>query len=124
MSRIARVVAYGRMIRFAHSVFALPFALTSVALAAQAGGIAWRQVLWIVVAMVSARSAAMGFNRLADQRIDSRNPRTASRELPRGLLSRREAWAFFWVSVAVFFVAAARLNALCLALAPVALAIV
>jgi 4-hydroxybenzoate polyprenyltransferase len=124
MSVVERAVAYGRMIRFSHSVFALPFAMTSVALAAQAGGITWAQVLWIVVAMVSGRSAAMGFNRLADHGIDARNPRTAARELPRGVLSRREAWAFFWVSVAVFVLAAAELNALCLALAPVALAIV
>jgi 4-hydroxybenzoate polyprenyltransferase len=124
MSVVDRTVAYGRMIRFSHSVFALPFAMTSVALAAQARGITWGQLLWIVVAMVSARSAAMGFNRLADHWIDARNPRTASRELPRGVLSRRQAWAFFWVSVAVFALAAARLNALCLALAPVALGIV
>jgi 4-hydroxybenzoate polyprenyltransferase len=124
MSVVGRAVAYGRMIRFSHSVFALPFAMTSVALAARAGGIRAWQVFWIVVAMVSGRSAAMGFNRLADHWIDARNPRTASRELPRGVLSRREAWAFFWVSVAVFLLAAARLNTLCLALAPVALAIV
>jgi 4-hydroxybenzoate polyprenyltransferase len=121
---MARTVAYGRMIRFTHSVFALPFALASVALAARGGGITAGQAFWIVVAMVSARSAAMGFNRLADQGIDARNPRTASRELPRGLLSRREAWAFVWASAAVFVLAAARLNPLCLALAPVALAIV
>jgi len=124
MSVVERAVAYGRMIRFSHSVFALPFAMTSVALAAQAGGMTWAQVLWIVVAMVSGRSAAMGFNRLVDHWIDARNPRTAARELPRGVLSRREAWAFFWVSVAVFVLAAAELNALCLALAPIALAIV
>ena len=67
-----------------------------------------RQVLWIVVAMVAARSAAMGFNRLADQAIDARNPRTAGRELPRGVLSRGEAWAFVAVSTAVFVLAAAR----------------
>jgi 4-hydroxybenzoate polyprenyltransferase len=121
---IGRAVAYGRMIRFSHSVFALPFALASAVLAAQAGGITGGQAFWIVVAMVSARSAAMGFNRLADQAIDARNPRTASRELPRGVLSRREAWAFVSVSAAVFVVAAARLNPLCLALSPVALAIV
>jgi len=121
---VERAAAYGRMIRFSHSVLALPFALTSVALAVQGEGLAWRAILWIVVAMVSARSAAMGFNRLADHRLDTRNPRTASRELPRGVLSRREAWIFFWLSVAVFVVAAAQLNTLCLALAPVALAIV
>ncbi len=121
---IERAGAYGRMIRFSHSVFALPFALTSVALAVQGGGLAARPLVWIVVAMVSARSAAMGFNRLADHWIDARNPRTASRELPRGILSRREAWVFFWASVAAFVLAAAQLNTLCLALSPVALAIV
>jgi 4-hydroxybenzoate polyprenyltransferase len=121
---VGRAVAYGRMIRFSHSVFALPFALTSAVLAAQAGGVMAGQVAWIVVAMVSARSAAMGFNRLADHGIDSRNPRTASRELPRGALSRREVWAFVAASAALFVLAAARLNALCLALSPVALAVV
>ena len=121
---LERASAYGRMIRVSHSVLALPFALTSVALAAPAGGGAARPIAWIVVAMVSARSAAMGFNRLVDHGIDARNPRTASRELPRGVLSRREAWAFFWVSVAAFVLAAAQLNTLCLALSPAALAIV
>jgi 4-hydroxybenzoate polyprenyltransferase len=121
---LTRVAAYGRMIRFSHSVFALPFALTSATLAAREGGMAARQVLWIVVAMVTARSAAMGFNRLADQAIDARNPRTAGRELPRGVLSRGEAWAFVATSTAAFVLAAAMLNPLCLALSPVALLIV
>ncbi len=121
---LGRALAYGRMIRFSHSVFALPFALTSAVLAAREGGVEARQVLWIVVAMVAARSAAMGFNRLVDQSIDARNPRTAGRELPRGVLSRGEAWAFVAISTAVFVLAAARLNPLCLALSPVALLIV
>jgi 4-hydroxybenzoate polyprenyltransferase len=121
---VGGAAAYGRMIRFSHSVFALPFALASVALAAQGGGVTGKQVFWIVLAMVSARSAAMGFNRLADQGIDARNPRTASRELPRGVLSRGEVWVFVSVSVALFVLAAARLNTLCLVLSPVALAIV
>jgi 4-hydroxybenzoate polyprenyltransferase len=124
MAALEQVAAYGRMIRFSHSVFALPFALTSAALAERAGGVTGGQVFWVVVAMVAGRSAAMGFNRLADQAIDARNPRTASRELPRGVLSRAEAWVFVAVSVAVFVLAAARLNPLCLALSPVALAIV
>jgi len=81
-------------------------------------------VFWIVVAMVSARSAAMGFNRLVDQEIDTKNPRTAGRELPRGIVSRGEAWLFVALSVAVFVLAAAMLNPLCLALTPVALLIV
>jgi 4-hydroxybenzoate polyprenyltransferase len=112
------------MIRFSHSVFALPFALTSATLAARGGGLAARQVLWIVVAMVAARSAAMGFNRLVDQGIDARNPRTASRELPRGVLTRAEVQGFVAISAVVFVLAAAMLNGLCLALSPVALAIV
>jgi len=121
---LARAVTYGRMIRFSHSAFALPFALTSAALAARVSGITAAQVLWIVVAMVAARSAAMGFNRLVDHELDARNPRTAGRELPRGALSRREVWAFILVSTAVFVLAAGMLNPLCLALSPVALAIV
>jgi len=124
MRLLERAAAYGRMIRFSHSVFALPFALTSAALAAREGGATGGHVFWIVVAMVAARSAAMGFNRLVDQEIDARNPRTASRELPKGVLSRGEAWRFVALSVAVFVLAAGMLNPLCLALSPVALAIV
>jgi 4-hydroxybenzoate polyprenyltransferase len=119
-----RVVAYGRMIRFSHSVFALPFALTAAALAARETGVSARQLLWILVAMVSARSAAMGVNRLADHAIDARNPRTAARELPRGVVSRGEAWLFVLVSAAGLVLAAGMLNPLCLALSPIALAIV
>jgi 4-hydroxybenzoate polyprenyltransferase len=111
------------MIRFSHSVFALPFALASAALAA-VEGIRWGQVAWILVAMVAARSAAMGFNRLADHAIDARNPRTSGRELPRGALSRAQVALFVVVSAAVFVAAAAMLNPLCLALSPAALAIV
>jgi len=119
-----RVLAYGRMIRFSHTVFALPFAFTSAALAAQRGGIRAGQALWIVVAMVGARSAAMGFNRLADHAIDARNPRTAGRELPKGVLSRGEVWVFVLGSAAALVLAAGMLNPLCLALSPVALVIV
>ena len=121
---LGRVVAYGGMIRFPHSVFALPFALTATVLAAREGGITGGQVFWIVVAMVAARSAAMGFNRLVDHAIDACNPRTASRELPRGVLSRGEVLAFVALSSAVFVLAAWMLNPLCFALSPVALAIV
>ncbi len=121
---LGRAAVYGRMIRFSHSVFALPFALTSAVLAARAGGVTGGHVFWIVVAMVAARSAAMGFNRLVDHGIDTRNPRTAGRELPRGALSRREVGAFVAVSVAVFVLAAWMLNPLCLALSPVALVVV
>src|SRR5207245_483347 len=109
VSAVDRVVLYGRMIKFSHSVFALPFALTSAALAA-GRGLQPRQVLWILVAMLGARSAAMGFNRLADQWIDARNPRTAGRELPRGVLSRAEVWALVALSAAALVLAAAMLN--------------
>jgi 4-hydroxybenzoate polyprenyltransferase len=124
MGVISRTVTYGRMIRFTHSVFALPFALTALTLAAQRSSITGGQVFWIVVAMVAARSAAMGFNRLTDHSLDARNPRTAGRELPRGVLGRKEVLAFIVLSSAAFVLAAGMLNALCLALSPVALAIV
>jgi len=120
---LGRIGLYGRMIRFSHSIFALPFALSSAVLAA-GGGISGRQIAWILVAMVGARSAAMGFNRLADQALDARNPRTAGRELPRGAISRTEVWVFVLASAATLVVAAAMLNPLCLALSPLALAIV
>jgi 4-hydroxybenzoate polyprenyltransferase len=120
---LGRALSYGRMIKFTHSVFALPFALTSLVLAA-GPTLAASPVLWILVAMVGARSAAMGFNRLADQWIDARNPRTAGRELPRGLLSRAEVWGFVALSASAFVLAAGMLNPLCLALSPVALALV
>jgi 4-hydroxybenzoate polyprenyltransferase len=116
------------MIKFEHSVFALPFALTGALLAWRDEGFAryrlWAMLLWIVVAMVSARSVAMAFNRVLDADLDARNPRTKMRHLPLGLLSRRFAWGFIVFWTAVFFIAAGELNPLCLKLAPVALAIV
>lgn len=111
------------MIKWEHSVFALPFALCGAMLAA--GGLpTLHQLLWIVVAMVSARSAAMAFNRLADASIDARNPRTQSRALPAGTLTPGFVAAFVIVSSAVFVLAASQLNRLTLLLSPVALAIV
>lgn len=124
MALVERTLVYGRMIRFTHSVFALPFALTAAALAAQGPGISGGQIFWIVIAMVAARSAAMGFNRLVDHAIDTRNPRTAGRELPRGALGRGEVLAFVGLSSAVFVLAAWMLNPLCLALSPAALGVV
>jgi 4-hydroxybenzoate polyprenyltransferase len=121
---VGRTLAYGRMIRFSHSVFALPFALASAALASRQGSASPRQLAWIVVAMVAARSAAMGFNRAVDHALDSRNPRTAGRELPRGVLTPAEVWLFVVLSAALFVLAAGMLNPLCLALSPLALAIV
>ena len=120
---VDRALVFGRMIKFSHSVFALPFALASAAMAA-GGRVPWRELPWIVVAMIGARSAAMGFNRLADQAIDARNPRTAGRELPRGVLSRREVWVFVVLSALALIGAAAMLNPLCLLLSPVALLVV
>jgi 4-hydroxybenzoate polyprenyltransferase len=121
---IARIRTYAAFVRFSHSVFALPFALAGALLAGRHTPITWTALGWILVAMVAARSAAMGFNRLADARLDALNPRTASRELPRGAMSTLEATVFVVVASAVFILAASRLNALCLALSPVALAIV
>ena len=119
-----RLLTYLAFVRFSHSVFALPFALTGALLAWRTQPFSWGQVLWIIVCMVAARSAAMGFNRLVDARFDALNPRTAMRELPRGLLSSREAALFVLVSSIAFVFAAGRLSLLCLVLAPVALAIV
>jgi 4-hydroxybenzoate polyprenyltransferase len=112
------------MVKLSHSVFALPFALSGAALAGARSGLSWRQLLWIVVAMVAVRNAAMSFNRLADARIDARNPRTAARELPRGRLRRPAVWAVTGVLAAMFVFAAFRLSALCGWLSPVALAVV
>ena len=124
MSVAERVVTYGRMIRFSHSIFALPFALASMTLAFEGRPFEPSRLLWILVAMVGARSAAMGFNRLADHEIDARNPRTSGRELPRGALTRGQVWAFVVASAGALVLAAAMLNPLCLALSPVALLIV
>jgi 4-hydroxybenzoate polyprenyltransferase len=116
------------MIKFEHSVFALPFALTGALLAFRQSHINARafggKLLWIVIAMVGARSAAMAFNRILDAEIDARNPRTRMRHIPAGLLSVRFAWGFVTASILVFLVAARALNPLCVKLAPVALAVV
>ena len=124
-----KFATYLAFVRFSHSVFALPFALTGALLALHRSGdwsaphVAWR-LLWIVVAMVAARSAAMGFNRLVDAHYDALNPRTAMREIPRGVMSRSEAALFVVVSSVVFVFAAWKLGPVCFALSPVALAIV
>src|SRR5579862_9724123 len=116
------------MIKFEHSVFALPFALTGALLAMRHSGIdaaqGWAKAGWIVLAMVGARSAAMAFNRLIDAQIDARNPRTRTRHLPAGLLTKGFTWGFVAVSALVFAFAARQLNPLCFHLAPVALGIV
>ena len=122
-SRIRTVL---EMIKFEHSVFALPFALTGALLAARLTAHAWpslRQIWWIVVAMVAARSAAMTMNRIADRRFDKENSRTKMRALATGALSVSFAWAFTIAAVALFLVAAWRLNLLAFELAPVAVAV-
>jgi 4-hydroxybenzoate polyprenyltransferase len=113
------------MIKFEHSVFALPFALVGALLAARAADTlpSWQQILWIVVAMIGARSAAMTMNRIADVEFDRRNPRTANRALPAGELSVGFAWAFAILASAVLVFAAWRLNPLALKLSPLALAV-
>jgi 4-hydroxybenzoate polyprenyltransferase len=121
---VPRVTTYLSFVRFSHSVFALPFALVGALLASRHVPLSWPQVGWIVVAMVAARSAAMGFNRVADASFDALNPRTSMRELPRGAMSRREGVLFVLVSSAVFVYASWRLSPLCAALSPVALTIV
>src|SRR5919204_3225955 len=103
---ISRVRTYASFVRFSHSVFALPFAFAGALLAARRVPLTLRTVVGILVAMVAARSAAMGFNRLADARIDALNPRTARRELPGGRMTTREAAVFVVVSSAVFVLAA------------------
>ncbi len=132
-----KLQTYLSFVRFSHSVFALPFALTGALLALHStfalrasldtpvfrAEIAWR-LLWIVVAMVAARSAAMGFNRLVDAAYDAKNPRTAMREIPRGAMSRREAVVFVIVSSLAFIGASYALGRVCFLLSPVALAIV
>jgi 4-hydroxybenzoate polyprenyltransferase len=121
---VGKVATYLSFIRFSHSVFALPFAFTGALLAWQVAPFAWRQILWVIVAMVAARSAAMGFNRLVDARLDALNPRTAAREIPTGALSKGEAMLFVLLTSLLFMFAAAMLNPLCGLLSPLALIIV
>jgi 4-hydroxybenzoate polyprenyltransferase len=120
LSKIATLL---EMIKFSHTVFAFPFALMGATLAALASGQApmAAQIGWICLAMVGARTAAMGFNRIIDARIDAQNPRTAGRPLPAGKVTLAESWLLVIVATAVLLLAAAMLNPLCLALAPVAL---
>ncbi len=121
---IARLRTYAAFVRVSHSVFALPFALVGALLATRVVEWDWMRLFWIVACMVTARSAAMGFNRLSDAAFDARNPRTAMRELPQGRMSRREAIGFVVVSSLAFIACTYPLGPVCLALSPVALVIV
>jgi 4-hydroxybenzoate polyprenyltransferase len=124
MPLLEKLHNYAALVRFSHTVFALPFALSSVALAWPKHPVTLRVLLWILVAMVSARTAAMGFNRLVDRKFDALNPRTAGWELPRGRVRVWEAIALTSVAASVFGLAAYQLNWICFVLSPVALAIV
>ena len=117
-----KIALYLKMIKFSHSIFALPFAFTA-ALMAASGIPSLKQILWIVVAMVSARSGAMGLNRIIDRKIDAANPRTANREIPSGKINVGSAVFFTVLSLTVFVFSAYMLNPLCLKLSPLAIAV-
>jgi len=121
-SGTSRFIAFVNLVRLPHTVFALPFALIGVVLASYRYRLRLADIGWVVLAFTAARFAAMAFNRIVDRHIDAENPRTAMRELPRGVLSVQEAWLSVVVSAAVFIVCAAALNPLCLYLSPLAVA--
>lgn len=118
------LITYSKMIKLSHSIFAMPFALAAAWIASETVPVTWGQVALIVVCMVSARSSAMGFNRVIDRDVDAENPRTAGREIPKGEISVGAAWAFTLGSAAVFVLASGLLGALTLLLSPVAIALV
>lgn len=123
MSILKKITDYLRMIKFSHSVFALPFAFTGALLAA--GGIPTiRQIFWITIAMFGARSGAMGMNRIIDKKIDALNPRTKDRELPSGVIRSGEALFFTIAAFAIFLTASYNLNPLCFTIAPFAIAVI
>jgi 4-hydroxybenzoate polyprenyltransferase len=124
MDLITKIQSYGRLIRFSHTIFALPFAFAAVALASPRYPISLRSLLWILVAMVGARSAAMGFNRLVDRKFDALNPRTKSWEMPEGKVKVSEAVVLTAAASMVFIYAAYQLNFLCFVLSPAVLATV
>lgn len=108
-----RVIVYGRMIKFHHTIFALPFALVALLLAHREHPITFHLVFWVIMAMVGARSAAMGFNRLVDAKIDAKNPRTAQREIPTGRISLKETALFITGSSLLFILSAAAISEIC-----------
>jgi 4-hydroxybenzoate polyprenyltransferase len=124
MRVLKKLQDFGRLIRFSHTVFALPFALAAIALAWPTHPTTPSTFFWILVAMVGARSAAMGFNRLVDKSFDALNPRTRAWELPRGTVKIREAIGLTITASLLFVFAAYQLNEICFVLSPVALAIV
>src|SRR5256712_1826551 len=115
------LVRYVNFVKLPHTVFALPFALLGVIVASYTQPVTWRAAILVIIAFTAARFVARGFNRMADRRIDARNPRTQGRELPAGRLTVSQAWAAVLAAMVVFLWAAWALNPLCAALAPVAL---
>ena len=118
------LVRYANFVRLPHTVFALPFALLGLVVASRVAPVTWRTIGLVALAFTAARFVAMGFNRIADRELDARNPRTRARELPSGRLSPAQAWVAVVIAAAVFEWAAWRLNPLCFALSPIALAVV
>jgi len=108
-----KILVYGQMIKFSHTIFALPFAFSAVVMAWEKHSPSFLDFIWIILAMVGARSAAMGFNRIVDADIDLKNQRTAIREIPAGLLSKKEAIVFVSISSLLFIFSAAMLSSLC-----------
>ena len=115
------LVRYANFVRLPHTVFALPFALIGAVAASWSSPVTWRQVVLVVIAFTAARFVAMGFNRIADRDLDAKNPRTASRDIPQGRISVREAWVSVTLAALVFEASAWALNSLCFALSPIAL---
>ncbi|HWH03080.1 MAG TPA: UbiA-like polyprenyltransferase [Gemmatimonadales bacterium] len=115
------LVRYANFVRLPHTVFALPFALIGAVAASWTSPVTWRQVVLVVIAFTAARFVAMGFNRIADRDLDAKNPRTASRDIPQGRISVREAWVSVTLAALVFEGSAWALNSLCFALSPIAL---
>ena len=120
MALFKKITDYLRLIKFSHSVFALPFAFTSALIAAN-GIPTFSQIFWITVAMVGGRTGAMGMNRIIDRKIDALNPRTKNRELPRGVIKSGEAFIFTLFAFALLMFAAYKLNPLCLKISPIVL---
>jgi len=118
----AAFVRYVNLVKLPHTLFALPFAMVGVVLASYVKDVTWATVLWVTLAFSAARFAAMAFNRIVDRRLDALNPRTSAREIPAGVIGVREAAVAVVIASGVFVASAAQLNALCLALAPLALA--
>ncbi len=123
MRLLTRLRSYNRLIVLAHSVFALPFALWGYVLGSRQAGFSWTKLVWVLVAVVSARTSAMAFNRYIDRYWDARNPRTQGREIPQGHIRPQEALALSALAALLFLIAAWFLSPLCAALAPIALGI-